>query len=183
MRSILSIIMILAAVGGFIVYIVPTYSDIKAIGKEKAEYSELLDNARKLAETRDQLLQKYNSISPADIEKLQRMLPANPDNVKLILEIDGLAKSQNLLLQNVKIQQSDDQKNAAVRQAGKATNPDIGTLTLEFSTTGSYPGYVAFISSLERNLRIMNLKKITFIAPEDKTNYQYQTTVETYWVK
>lgn len=179
MRTILSIILILASIGGFIGYIIPTYADAKTINQQKTEYLGLLDNAKTLAQKRDQLLQIYNGISPDQISQLEKMLPANPDNVKLILEIDALAKSQGLSLQNVKI------NNAANDQKAKTakSNPDIGTLTLDFTTVGPYPGYVNFIGILEKNLRIMNIKKVSFLAPEGKTDYQYQTTVETYWVK
>ncbi len=172
--------MILASVGGFIVYIVPTFTEAKAISQQKDEYLGLLDNARTLAEKRDQLLQIYNGISPDEIARLEKMLPANPDNVKLILEIDALAKSQGLSLQNVKINSA---ANADQKSKTAKSNPDIGTLTLDFTTVGPYPGYVNFINILEKNLRIMNIKKVSFLAPEDKANYQYQTTVETYWVK
>lgn len=175
--------MVLASIGGFIAYIVPTYTDAQTIGKQKTEYLDLLANARLLVEKRDQLLQKYNSISPSDIVKLEKMLPANPDNVKLILEIDALAKIQGLVLQNVKIQDAAETEAGKNPKTAARINPDIGTLTLDFTTSGSYTAYVNFIQSLERNLRIMNLKKISFIAPEDKNTYQYQTSVETYWVK
>lgn len=179
MRTIFSIIMLLASVAGFIVYTIPTYADIKTIGQQKTEYLDLLQSARTLAEKRDHLLQIYKGISPDDIARLEKMLPTNPDNVKLILEIDALAKNQSLALQNVKIKEGDNTNT----KNKTAKNPDIGTLTLEFTTVGPYAGYVNFISILEKNLRVMNIKKISFLAPEDKSNYQYQTTVETYWVK
>lgn len=181
MRTILSIIMILASVGGFIVYIVPTYNDVQTISQKKTEYLALLDNATKLEKQRNDLLLKYNSVEKSDMERLEKMLPSNPDNVKLILEIDALAKTQGLSLQNVKIKSSD--ADAKSKPANTKVNPDIGTLTLEFTTVGPYPGYVKFVNILEKNLRIMDVQKIAFIAPDDKANYQYQTTVETYWVK
>ncbi len=171
--------MLLASIGGFVVYTIPTYADVKTIGVQKTEYLDLLQSARTLAEKRDQLLQIYNGISPDEIARLEKMLPQNPDNVKLILEIDALAKNQALSLQNVKIKEASEgnAKNKTVK------NADIGTLTLEFTTVGPYSGYVNFINILEKNLRIMNIKKVSFLAPDDKANYQYQTTVETYWVK
>jgi Tfp pilus assembly protein PilO len=178
MKTILSIILILASVGGFIAYIVPTYTEAKSISQKKDEYLELLSSARTLAEKRDKLLQVYNGINPNDIARLEKMLPSNPDNVKLILEIDALAKSQGLALQNVKIKDDSQDKTKQ-----KGANPDIGSLTLELTTVGPYPGYVTFISALEKNLRIINVKKVSFLAPDDKANFQYQTTVETYWVK
>jgi Tfp pilus assembly protein PilO len=177
--------MVLASLGGFIAYIMPTYTDAKIINQEKIDYSELLDNANLLVKRRDELIKKYGEINPSDITKLEKMLPANPDNVKLILEIDALAKSQGLSLQNVKINNSteEDKKTGNNQKPGVRINPDIGTLTLDFTTTGSYTGYVNFIQKLERDLRIMNLKKVSFIAPEDKNTYQYQTSLETYWLK
>ncbi len=181
MRTILSIIMILASVGGFIIYIVPTYKDAQTISQKKTEYLGLLDNATKLEKQRNDLLLKYNSVEKSDIERLEKMLPANPDNVKLILEIDALAKTQGLSLQNVKIKSSET--DAKSKPATTKVNADIGTLTLEFTTVGPYPGYVKFVNILEKNLRIMDVQKVTFLAPDDKTSYQYQTTVETYWVK
>lgn len=180
MRTIFSIIILIASIAGFIAFTIPTYTDVKTIGKKKTEYLDLLESARTLAEKRDQLLQIYNGISPDEIVRLEKMLPQNPDNVKLILEIDALAKNQGLSLQNVKIKEAND--TSAKNKAAKA-NADTGVLTLEFTTTGPYPGYVNFIAILEKNLRIMNVKKVSFLAPDDKANYQYQTTIETYWVK
>ncbi len=173
--------MILASVGGFIVYIIPTYTEAQAISQKKTEYLELLDNATKLEKQRNDLLLKYNDIQKTDIERLEKMLPSNPDNVKLILEIDALAKTQGLSLQNVKINKPEESGTKAKPTA--KSNSDIGVLTLDFTTVGPYSGYVKFINILEKNLRIMDVQKAAFIAPDDKTSYQYQTTVETYWVK
>jgi Tfp pilus assembly protein PilO len=172
--------MLIASVGGFIAFTIPTYADVKTVGQKKTEYLDLLQSARTLAEKRDQLLEIYKGITDDEIARLEKMLPTNPDNVKLILEIDALAKNQGLSLQNVKIKESNDTN--AKNKAAKA-NADTGTLTLEFTTVGPYPGYVNFITMLEKNLRIMNVKKVSFLAPDDKANYQYQTTIETYWVK
>ncbi len=179
MRTILSIILILASIGGFVGFVMPVYSDIQQISAQKADYSEVLANARVLAEKRDSLLKIYNDIQPSDMDRLERMLPSNPDNVKLILEIEAVAKTYGLVLQNVKIGQADDTPG----QRPKSGSAEIGTLTLDFSTAGSYPGYVGFINTLEKNLRIMNIKKVSFIAPADKSSYQYQTSIETYWIK
>jgi hypothetical protein len=171
-------------VGGIIAYVVPTYSDTKKINQEKIEFLEVLDNGKLLLQRRDELLKKYSEIDPMDIARLEKMLPANPDNVKLILEIDALAKAQGLALQNVKINNLEEEKKTPLnKQQNTRVNPDVGILTLDFTTTGSYTGYVDFIQSLERNLRIMNIKSVSFIAPEDKNIYQYQTSVETYWLK
>lgn len=182
MRTILAIIMLLASVGGFILFTMPTFGEIKDIRAENAEYAKIVANAELLEKKRDELLLRYQGFTPTQLDRLERMLPTNPDNVKLILEMDALAKAQGVSLQNVRIDQATESNDRNARLAQNA-NPDIGKLSLQFTVTGQYPGYVQFLESLEKNLRLMNVQKSSFLAPDDKTSYQYQTTVETYWIK
>jgi Tfp pilus assembly protein PilO len=181
MRTILAIIMVLAAVGGFILFIVPTYNNIQVVREKNSEYEKVVQNAALLEQRLDDLLKKRTQLSTSQLERLVRMLPTNPDNVKLILEIDALAQAQGVLLQNVRIEQVAQDDRAS--RAAQTTNPDLGKLQLQFTVSGQYPGYVQFVESLEKNLRLMNVQKSSFIAPDDKSSYQYQTTVETYWIK
>lgn len=181
MRTLLSIVMILAAIGGFILFIVPTYNNIQTIRAKNAEYEKIVHNANVLEQRLGELLQKRTQISGSQLERLERMLPTNPDNVKLILEIDALAQAQNVVLQNVRIEQIAEDTRSA--RATQTVNPDLGKLQLHFTVSGQYPGYVRFMESLEKNLRLMNVQKSSFLAPDDRTTYQYQTTVETYWIK
>lgn len=181
MRTILAFIMLLASVGMFIIYIIPTYNDTKQIQVENLEYEKIVQNAKTLEEKRDQLIAKHQSFTPAQLERLERLLPSHPDNVKLILELDELAKNQGVSLQNVRIEQVEE-SSSRTRTANSA-DAELGKFILHFAINGTYPGYVQFLESVEKNLRIMNVQKTSFVAPSDRTTYQFQTSVETYWVK
>lgn len=185
MRLILSTLMLIAIIAGFIVFIVPNYHEISALRAKSADYNQVLSNARTLQEERNKLVQKYNSFDPSLLGKLDTMLPTNPENMKLILELNNIAKQYGLALQNVKIEDSSaSTQPVAARPTGAAANTEIGTLRITFSATGPYVGFTNFIRTIERSLRIVDIDKVTFSALDDtKQNYQYTVGVKTYWLK
>lgn len=79
-----------------------------------ASYNEALNNSKALEAERDKLTQKYNSFDPENLSKLQKLLPDNVDNIRLILEIEKIASPYGMVLKNVKYDATD--KNTAVSQ-------------------------------------------------------------------
>ncbi len=182
MRLFFSIILLVATIAGFALFIVPHYNAVRALRAQAADYNQILDNAKTLARERNRLVEKYNAFDASQLAKLDAMLPTNPQNVALILELDAVATQNGLLLQNVKIDSSENQPAPSARP-GTATNNDIGTLSITFTATGPYGGFVNFLQSMERSLRIIDITKVSFTALEDKANYQYTVGIKTYWLK
>jgi Tfp pilus assembly protein PilO len=112
------------------------------------------------------------------------MLPANPQNVQLILELNAAASQYGMVLQNVKIDASTDTPTIPGRPGPGGQSPDVGNLTITFSVAGPYNGFTNFIKTIEKSLRIIDIQKATFTATDPKsTNYQYTVAVKTYWLK
>jgi Tfp pilus assembly protein PilO len=183
MRLIISIIMLGASLVGFLAYILPTYRDIAALRAEQADYNTVLDNAKKLQQERNKLVEKYNALDPALLAQLNTLLPNNPGNVKLILELDALARQYGMVLQNVKIDDADAVQAGTARPGTPAINSEVGNLKITFSLLGPYPGFTNFVRSVEKSLRVIDIQKVSFNAVDDKQNYQYTIGVKTYWVK
>lgn len=185
MRLILSILMLGAVVAGFVWFIVPRYNAIVALRVQKEDYNTILDNARKLEEQRDKLIAKYNAFDQGLLQKLNVMLPVNPENVKLILAMDAAAERYGLILQNVKIEDaSASAQPQAARPGTTPQNTEIGSLKINFSITGSYVGFTNFLRAMETSLRIVDIQKITFSASDDtRQSYQYTVGLKTYWLK
>lgn len=185
MRLILSIIMLIASIAGFGFFIVPKYQSIQALRVEKADYNQVLANARKLQEERNKLVEKYNAFDPVLLGKLEKMLPKNPENMKLILQLNDIARQYGIVLQNVKIEDmAQDAQNTATRPGQAPANTEIGTLKITFSVTGPYTGFTNFLKVAEKDLRVVDFQKISFTAlDEAKQNYQYTVSIKTYWLK
>ncbi len=177
MSNIVSIILILASAGLFFGYIDPTYVKVKDLLTEQANYDRALDNAKQYKLEQQKHLKKLNEMSTIAQAKLAKLLPDNIDNIRLIIDIDETAKKYNMRIRNFKADVS-----AQKDTIGRDDVP-YGTLTLSFSTTASYPIFIAFMKELEKSLRIMDITAVTFNSSDTSQLYDYGVTLKTYWLK
>jgi Tfp pilus assembly protein PilO len=193
MKYLLPIILILASVGLFFLYINPNYLSVKDMRTQQSSFNEALDNSKKLQAARDTLVEKYNAFSPNSVERLSKLLPDNVDNIKLVLEIDRVATQYGMQVKNIKYDLSKKDAPVASNQfAAQApqAKKDYGDFELEFSVEGSYANFVSFLTSLENSLRIVDLESISFSSADAgvaggaaKGTYKYDFKIKTYWLK
>jgi hypothetical protein len=184
-------------VAGFLAFINPLYKEVVDLRSEMVSYNQALDNAQALENERDKLVKKYNSIEPADLTRLQKLLPDSVDNIRLILEIEKLASPYGMVLRDIKYESSEktDSAVSALPQdqliGSQTESKNYGVWNLEFSTRGTYANFVNFIKDLENNLRMVDISSITFssnpsLSPSKKQpvdSYQYDFKIRTYWLK
>jgi hypothetical protein len=177
MSNIISLILVLASFGLFFGYIDPTYVHIKESKVQKEEYDRALNNSKELQAERDKLLEKFNQISKLDKTKLGKMLPDNIDNVRLLIDMDEMAKTFGMRIRGFKAGASD--RSETIGRDGS----QYGVLTVTFSTTATYNTFLAFLHDLERSLRILDVTAIQFASNDTSQLYDYGVTVRTYWLK
>jgi len=201
-KFILPIILIGASITGFFAFTSPYYKGISLEREKIASYNEALSNSKTLEAERDKLTQKYNSFNPEDLSKLQKLLPDNIDNIRLILEIEKIASPYGMTLKDVKYDATNKNVDVAAQEAAgfnygvaEDTSPlDYKILDLEFSTQGTYNNFINFIKDLENNLRIVDISSIQFsssgvvstgpgINPSLPEAYKYSFKIKTYWLK
>lgn len=177
MSNIISIVLILASLGLFFGYVDPTYAVIKTQRAEKADYDRALNNSKELQAERDKLLEKFNNMENSDKQNLTKLLPDNIDNVRLIIDIDEIAKKYGMRIRNFKTSTAE-----ASDKVG-AANTTYGTLTLSFETTAQYQTFLSFARDLEQSLRLIDLVGIEFGSKENGDLYDYKISIKTYWLK
>lgn len=180
MRTILSILMIIASVAGFVAYISPQYGKIQDLRERQGEYDVALANARKLQAEREKLLTRFNEFERGKVEDLEKLLPDNIDNVKLIIELDSLAAQFGMALQDVNVL---DQASQTTGDPVAQDSLPYGVVSLEFSVSGPYDRFVGFIEQVETSLRLIDVYAIDFQTPTTSNNYTYRVKVRTYWLK
>ena len=192
MRLFTPIALLVISIGTFILYVNPAYQALGTLRTQAADYNEALNNSKILQTIRGTLSDKYKSMSPEDLARLNKLLPDNVDNIKLILEIQRIASTYGMTLQNVKFDTTE--KPVTSTQAGfvtagaaqSAPKKDYGVFPLEFSTQGSYSNFVSFMSDLEKSLRIVDVQAITFTSSATQAGsdtYKYDFKINTYWFK
>lgn len=188
MSNIISVILILVSVGLFFGYINPTYQgatgstvlagkSVKELQVERERYTDALTKAREIELARTGLLEKYNAIAPEDKEKLQKLLPDHVDSVRLILDINTIAAQYGMTLKNI-----------TLTDAGEKSGKDEGLgprdirevpIEFKFSVSGTYDTLRSFLSDVERSLRLIDLRSLSFVASQSGP-YEYTMTIVTY---
>ena len=148
------VILIGIAVTFFFLVTNPMYSDstngLTAIKTQIASYNDALSTSKTLESERDALTTKYNAIDPDNLAKLQKLLPDNVNNIRLILEIEQIASPYGMALSNIKYDTTTDTgtNTTTTVQGGSTpsttTNKNYGTFNLEFSTSGTYDNFINF---------------------------------------
>lgn len=188
MRTIVSLICVVAAGSIFMLYTKPAYDGVQAKNTQIVQYDQALEKATELQQLKQTLLSRYNTFNPADIERLQKLLPDHVDNVRLILDLDSLAGKHGMALQNVAVSSSENKTSTTQTASGAvgASKQKYDSLTIKFTTQGTYDTFKNFIADIEKDLRIVDLVSLDLSNASgsgQSTNYTYDITLRTYWLK
>ena len=180
MQFITPILLFIISIALFFGYTDGTYSRVVEQKKLESEYVEALSKSRELQDIRESLLSEYNAFQPQDISRLEKLLPDNIDNVRLILEIDALAKEHGLSVKNLTVR--DDSKPATGSKTVGPDTRDYSSVTLEFVVSSSYANFQKFLADLEKSLRIVDVTAIEFRQTGSDFD-EYRVAIKTYWLK
>lgn len=201
MRFIFPTLLLLAALGLFVLYTNPAYKRVNMLRETDTAYTDALLNSRKLISVRDTLAEKYNSLSLEDRDRLMKLMPDNVDNIKLILDIEKIARQYGMLPSGIKFDASKTEKQTGTTPAQPKTPAEAreaslpyGTFDLEFTVSGNYSKFLSFLRDLEQSLRIVDLEAIAFSSgggeqvqgsqsPLPSGSYRYTFKIKTYWLK
>jgi hypothetical protein len=199
-RLVVSIMLIVASIVGFSMFTLPLYNEISTLKTKAASFDEALGNSKALENERDKLTGKYNSILPENLLKLDKLLPDNVDNIRLILEIEKIALPYGMVLKDVRYDTISKKDTPIAPTGAKSLNSDVsvnqniskdyGVWNLEFSTQGTYTNFLNFVKKLDSNLRIVDISSVSFssdvgsgLNPSFVESYKYGFKIKTYWLK
>lgn len=190
-KGVAPILLLILAVGLYFTFTKSKIDEIKSINKVNAGYEEALENVEKLIKVRDEVLKTYNSIDENDRKRLDKIVPNNIDNVRLIIDIKGIGEQHGLKLRNVKTSATNassaikaintDQNGAEVASFG-SNDSKYEVVTLSFEVSASYKSFVELLKSIESSLRVLDISKISVSANETNI-YDYEVELKTYWLK
>ncbi|HUD02714.1 MAG TPA: hypothetical protein VMR46_01665 [Candidatus Paceibacterota bacterium] len=176
------IILVIAAIGLFVVYTNPTYQASKALQAQASAYDDALTKSQQLRAIRDQLLSRRNTFSADDVQKLQEVLPDNVDNIRFIIDVNNIAARHNISLSNVQLGTigGSAQTQQSVASSGGSA---VGSVDIGFSVNASYSDMLSFLQDLEHSVRLIDVQKLSFTAPaSNSATTDYTFIVRTYWL-
>ncbi len=203
MKSIISLILIIASISFFVFFTKPKWTELKANKLEIEKLNIAKDNAKKLKAKIDSLQKIRNGISEADMKKIERMIPNNVENVKLIIDFDTLLqklvekngtaalyrKNKNDTTEKISIENpSISQGNTTIE--GGFDSSQLGVADFRFGVSLTYNDFLDLLKTIESSTRIFEIESISFSAPNNvdtkNTNeivYNFNIGLKTFWLK
>lgn len=181
MRLLFPTILVIAAIGLFVMYTNPAYQGLKGTQTQVAAYDDALDKSQELKALRDKLSSARNAFSPEDEQKLVRLLPDQVDNIRLIIDINNIASRRGLIVSNVALGDVSQSSAAATSLAVGPSSDPVGSVSLGFSVTASYEDFLAFLQDLEHSLRILDVESLSFGGGQ-AGKYAFDLSIRTYWL-
>ncbi|MFA5652138.1 MAG: type 4a pilus biogenesis protein PilO [Candidatus Paceibacterota bacterium] len=191
MNFIFPLILIASSFAVFFGYVDPNYkgngtptgyddptAGVLFLRDERTKYKDIVESSNMIVSKRDELIAKKLTISESDRAKLERLLPSNIDNIRLIIEISKIAERRGLLAKNISV---GDMTKTTSETIGVDNTP-YGTLSLKFSVNSSYTNFLNLLQDLENNLRLVDITDITFNSTESGF-YDFSVSLNTYWLK
>jgi len=140
--------------------ILPEYKTNKeSLNQLEKEIASARDKLDSLKTTQSSL----NSLGDI-VDKLLVSMPSSSDAPNLVTEIEAIATKHQTFIANIQV--GDDQPGStAVAASGK----DANTVPVSFSVSGSFEMISQFISSIESDVRFMNIQTLSLGSGSDKS--------------
>jgi Tfp pilus assembly protein PilO len=155
---------ILAAFISFFDLVQPAYSDAKALrSKQLGEENYLKDQTALVKQVQMNLTAYQNESQSA--ANIALAVPSGEDIAGALAEIEGIAANNGIVMQGVNVTPPVIQVHSAA--AGEAASSSaalmkpLGSFTLKLVAAGSYESFKNFLSELETNIRIFDVKNVS----------------------
>ncbi len=181
--NITALVLLIASAGAVFGFINPQYAKYQDLSESKAQYQTAADQARKVREVREKLIQSASNISSIEKTRLTKMLPDSVDTVRLTMDINGIASKYGILIKRIDVKAEEKKTSGSAPAASPfitAQKADpFNTLPLSFSLTSSYENFNLFLSDLEKSLRIIDIVSIS-VNPNVSNLYDFSVAARTY---
>lgn len=191
----LPLLPLLAGIGIFVAYVHPMYTGpISLLHEEIHGYERALAAAHDFNARQTELTASREAIAPDSLSRIEAFLPNGVDNVQLFLDLDALAGRTGLSLSDFDVLNAPIRTEAqpdegapppaegapALMQAGPYDSLDISV-----TATGSYASFRAFLTSIERSLRLLDVTAVSINVAEGAPAgaYTYDIDLRLYWLR
>jgi len=184
-----AIVSLLLLVGAFVVfvnYVQPAYTDVSdtnaRILSEEAFLNEQTNIIKKVEEATGSYEQGIDAR-----KQIALALPAAPEIASAIHQLGGIAQINNLIPHSFAVTlptaASQGARAADDLQKKFSTDRPVSSVTIRMELAGSYEDFKRFLGNVETNIRIFDVKAISFqpVGKPTQNLYSYTLTVAAYY--
>lgn len=155
------------------VYLKSEWQERKNLSEEMRYLRDINTELDRLIINRDDLLEEINRISKSDLDRVRQAVPVGSQEAELMTNLEQIAGKNGLVLKNIEFEKtaaelSKPPAGATLGQPKPGGNFHVLQTTgpfkeLPFSLIllGTYESLKAFLDGLEKNIRIVDIKRLT----------------------
>lgn len=192
MKKLPSLFFIIGAVIIVYFYAWPQWQNSKSLRMKNQELLDAQQKAQQLKQIRDSLVAQYQEISADDLEKVNKVVPQQYNPIKLTADINAIALRYGMLVKDFSFadkKETVEMTTGIIDPTAEVTIPEspYKVVEFDFSTEGQYKDLVLFLRDLEKNLQLLDIKKVTIdsATTADKSNSSrltFKIVLDSYWM-
>ncbi len=169
-------ILLVASIVLFLFIINPKKPVIEDLKTKRDDFVVVKGHGEKLKETKDKLIKRFKNIPAEEAGRLRNFLPDTVDNVRLLVDIDAIAKRKRLDITNIVI----NTQEAIQEDEGGG---GVGTVSISFTFISRYAPLKEILLELEQSLRVVDVRDIAVSTTPGSNAFGATLTVDTYWLR
>ena len=189
---IIALLLVIVALVVFFDLIQPEYADILQTKGQIAAENDLYQTESQAVASAQKVLGEFQKQQGGGSSAVALALPTGEDLAGAIAQVYGLAANNNLAIQSLTLSAPTLQGTGSGAQTAATTKP-LGSFSLQVNAIGTYENFKNFISGIETNIRIFDVRGATIapasqaatggktIAPASQDLFNYTMTIVTYY--
>jgi Tfp pilus assembly protein PilO len=183
LRTTTPVLSLLTAILMFVFFTQPFYEKTLSMDTEIAEYHEATKTYKNFLTKLEEKVAVKNARSAYEIERLNTLIPETIDETQYLVDIEALAKKQNLLFGNISISENKLVSSKVTKDKEKEKEDvqatELGTVDISFDVVGTYEQFKDFLKEMETSLTIFEVTHMALEAVEGPFQ-QFSVTVRVY---
>jgi len=158
---------ILSIIASFLLYflfISPQLEQVKELTAKEEEFTQSLADVQEIDSTIESLTSTYANIEREDLEKLERFLPREFDQVRVVSDLFAVISRENVEVESVFVEEPIQ---------ARGNNNNSGPKLLEHPVTvdffASYQDFKNILKDIEKSIQIAQIESVLFFPPEGES--------------
>ena len=180
-----SFLTLLVIIAGLVVIflIFPQYQNYKILNRELSLKEEEISSRNEYFNSVHSAKQMLDN-KKEGLSKIDNALPLGPDPVLILLSIQKEASDNGMVLTKINSLDVENDSKKEMKSISLEEENSLGKIKVDLSLSGSYGSIINFISSLERNSRIINIDEMKISSnKEGGDSMSLEIKVEAYFKK
>lgn len=174
-RNIITLLFLIVAISVFWFWTRPLLAEIDVLKVEKDSFDQALARSRELQELRDEILDKFNSVSQDDLGRLSKMLPKDAETTKLLVQLSDMSDASGGVVLNFL-----DVQGMVSGVTTKGSELGYQKADLRVNISAKYEDFLVFLTELQKSLRLIDVEQIDFFAG-DENFYEFNINAKAYY--